>query len=55
MPTVTSLDEELAEAQYALNRALTKLDPEFVGHQGLVVARDHVWSLRQRLNPDLRG
>lgn len=55
MPEYATLDTELAEAQYALNRAMGRMLSDDYGYADLLVARDLVWSHRQYLNPELRG
>lgn len=51
MPEHITLDTALAEAMYALNRAITEFSHDAADHQRLTVARNLVWDTRKAHNP----
>lgn len=55
MPEHITLDTALAEALYALNRAITGFSHDAATHQRLEQARDLVWDLRVDLTPERRA
>lgn len=55
MPEHAPLDTVLAEAVYALNRALREFSMDSADHTVLTVCRDYVWDIRKSHNPDLTG
>jgi len=61
----SQVEKDLADAQYALNRAMTAIDNAALAgtpypipdlqRENLTIARDLVWGVRQALDPDLDG
>lgn len=60
-----TLDHELAEACYSINRALTTIrdnmerashwsEAERRDYERLQASRDHIWSMRQSIDPTLK-